>query len=225
MPEPIGLVKAELWHIRWDDQHTPVPIKKVLDVQFNPESLKVGLSSQRAGGKQPAGGSVQYVGQSSATLAVELLFDVMAPDGCAAAGQPDVRRLTDKIAFFMRPTEKEAKDKRTPPGVEFRWGTFVFDGVMSSMNETLEYFSPDGRPLRASVSINLSQHSFTKYRFLPPKTPGTRAQLQVAAGQTIQDVVARNGNPETWRAAARKAGVENPRRPDPGTRVDSLQPA
>ena len=29
----------------------------------------------------------------------------------------------------------------------------MFDGIAESMEETLDYWSPDGRPLRASVSL------------------------------------------------------------------------
>ena len=40
--------------------------------------------------------------------------------------------------------------------MRFQWGSFLFEGVMDSMDETLEFFSADGRPLRAKVSISIT---------------------------------------------------------------------
>ena len=38
-------------------------------------------------------------------------------------------------------------------GCRFEWGSFIFQGVVDSMDETLDYFSEEGVPLRATVSL------------------------------------------------------------------------
>src|SRR5262249_32459168 len=67
----------------------------------------------------------------------------------------DVRELTKKVAYFITP--KKVSKEYLPPAVRFQWGSFHFDGIMDSMEESLEFFSSDGVPLRASVSLSLSQ--------------------------------------------------------------------
>ena len=39
--------------------------------------------------------------------------------------------------------------------MRFAWGDFRFDGHVEALEETLDYFSPEGRPLRARLSLSL----------------------------------------------------------------------
>jgi phage tail-like protein len=73
-------------------------------------------------------------------LRVELWFDV------AGAREDDVRRLTQPVAYFAR-----------VPATRFEWGTFRFDGHVEAVEETLELFSADGRPLRARMDLLLRE--------------------------------------------------------------------
>jgi phage tail-like protein len=73
-------------------------------------------------------------------LHAELVFDV------AGAREDDVRRLTQPVAYFAR-----------APAARFQWGTFRFDGHVEAVEETLELFSADGRPLRARVALILRE--------------------------------------------------------------------
>ena len=78
------------------------------------------------------------------------------PDGTREPSG-DVRKLTEKVNYFIKPRAVEGQnDKWIPPGVRFLWGTFLFEGVVDSITERLEYFSSDGRPLRANVSLGMS---------------------------------------------------------------------
>ena len=80
-------------------------------------------------------------------------------------GEPvdDVRKLTQKVVFFITPQPEG--NKFVPPAVRFLWGSFQFDGLMESLEESLEFFSNEGKPLRASMSLNLSQQKITKFIF------------------------------------------------------------
>jgi phage tail-like protein len=74
-------------------------------------------------------------GDATARLAVELWCD----------GE-DVLGLTQRIAYFAG---------KGPPPVRFVWGEFRFDGHVEALEETLDFFSADGRPLRARLSLSL----------------------------------------------------------------------
>ena len=231
MPEPIKLLKAELREISWDDQQQVQEgdPEKTVQVQFNPETLKVNFSNQKAGGDQRGGSAVQFVGAGSTKLSLDLWFDVTAPlpDGSM---QPDgdVRKLTEKVTYFITPTKVPGEeDKWIPPGVRFIWGTFLFDGVMDSLNENLEYFSEEGKPLRAGISISLSKQEI-QFQFgdqTPPgnggeNAPGTQPMQPARAGDSVQGMAARAGKPNDWKAIAAANNIENPRQLAAGALLD-----
>lgn len=218
------LERAHLYEVEFSESGEATQGDRITTVQFNPETLKVAFSNQKAGGEQAGSGSVQFVGAGTTKLSVELVFDVTTPEPPTVDGAAvdDVRRLTQKVAHFMIPTPEGENFK--PRGIRFLWGTFLFDGVMDSMNEVLEMFSSDGRPLRASVTIEMSKQDIRDYQFGTPRTPGTDQTNQLRDDESVQDVAAREGRPENWRPYADQAGVENPRRPEPGTQLPSRPP-
>lgn len=73
-------------------------------------------------------------------LAFELWFDV------AGAREDDVRRLTGPVAYFA-----------AVAATRLQWGTFRFDGHVEALEESLELFSADGRPLRARLKLTLRE--------------------------------------------------------------------
>ena len=145
MPDPAHLAKAELHEVDADFKDDK-PGGKVVKVQFNPETLKVSFANQlqtpSGGGSQKGTPSMQFVGAGTTKLAVQLWFDVNAPEALDEQKQAanDVRKLTQQVAYFITPTEKD-KGQFLPPAVRFLWGSFQFDGIMDSMEESLK-FSP-----------------------------------------------------------------------------------
>ena len=245
MPKPGHLEKAtltEMWPGAQDElkeqDKDGGPAKKVT-VQFNPETLKVSFSNQNAGGSQPAGGSTQFVGKGTTKLSLELWFDVTLP---LPSGTPDpqgdVRNLTKDVAFFLTP-QSVTRDGQTgllPPAVQFQWGTFLFKGTVDSMDETLELFSEDGKPLRAGMQLSLSKQDLT-FEFgaagsgggaaggggggagsgagAGGRPAGTQPMAMAREGDTVQGAAARAGASD-WKAVAVANGIENPRLVPPG---------
>jgi hypothetical protein len=206
-------------------------------VQFNPESLKVTFANQVAtpsgSGDQRGTPARQFVGAGTTKLAVQLWFDVSSQEPGEDAVD-DVRKLTQKVAFFITPkagTGADA-DKYVPPAVRFLWGSFQFDGLMESLEESLDFFSAEGRPLRASVSFSLTQQKITKFVFagaagsaaFPPglsgAPTGTIPLTQAAAGATLQGLAASAGLGGNWQGIAAANGIENPRLLQPGQLID-----
>lgn len=201
-----------------------------MKVQFNPETLKVTFSNQIAGDDNKGGSAIQFASRGTTKLAFEMWFDVTAPKPDNITVN-DVRRLTHEIAQFMKTKKKGSgkKAKYTPPGVRFQWGSFLFEGVMESINENLEFFSEEGIPLRASLSVSLTKQD-VDVRFPPTNasaanmpSPGTQPQRQSNSGDTVQDVVAdQGGNPENWQPTALANNIENPLRVPTGTLFDII---
>ena len=228
MPKPKTITKAFLQVIKWDKNGKVNKEGKKVTVQFNPESLKVAYSNQIAGDDNKGGSAIQFSSRGTTKLSFEMWFDVNAP-------QPDnqtvddVRKLTKDIAAFME-TEKKGKGKKakyTPPGCRFQWGSFLFEGVVESINENLEYFSDKGKPLRASVSVNLTKQD-VEVKFAPTnadaanaQNAGTEPQQQARTGDSVQSMSAREGQAEDWQQRAFDEGIEDPLRLPEGTSLPS----
>lgn len=225
MPDTAKLTLATLTEITLGDGDAPTETKGTpVEVQFNPESLKVVYSNTVEGGDNPGSAAMQYVSKASTKLDVDLWFDASYDRDTR-----DVRSFTDEVQYFIRPKEEPQSDgkKFLVPAVRFQWGSFLFDGVMTSMNETLDFFSSDGRPLRAKVAIGISNQDI-KFRIPPPTrnggasaTPGQAPQIPINQGDSMQQVAARAGNAGDWRSIASANDIENPRRLEPGSFVDS----
>ena len=231
MTERQKLVTAELRELNADFGEKADG--KRVQVQFNPESLKVSFANQIA---TPSGASSQsgspgrlFVGSGSTKLAVQLWFDVTAiPE--EAGRVEDVRELTREVIYFITPVAEG--DTFIPPAVQFAWGNFLFDGIMDSIEETLEFFSPDGNPLRSGLSLAMSQQRIPDYvagRRVPQSPPGARGGpggrppgtsplTQAPAGTPLQRLAGEQGT--DWRAVAAANGIENPRLLRPGQFLD-----
>lgn len=233
-----------------------------IDVQFNPTSLKVTLSNTlKENNRNGNSRASQYVDKSSSSLTVELVFDTTyiepasgnesqssqsdSGSGTSTGSQSggnnnrieqgsDVRLQTKKIAdAFVKPQGRGSRP-RPPKRCQFQWGSFKFVGMVDSFEETVDFFSPSGRPLRATVSLKLKED---RYQF---NTEATAAQDQTpelhftgngakkdekgggsgsgngnnGASQTANPVPGSSKDgPGSWRDNAMFNGVESPRLP------------
>jgi phage tail-like protein len=97
-------------------------------------------------------------------LDLRLTFDVEAPAPRGRRAPDDVRRLTERVAYFATPRTARG-GATTRPAVRLVWGTFQFDGHVEALEETLEAFAPDGRPLRATLALCLGRAQIAPYAF------------------------------------------------------------
>jgi hypothetical protein len=214
------LAKAQLIEMN-DDFKNPKPGGQNVKVQFNPESLKITYANQieqPKGGDQASGtGGRQFVGAGTTKLALQLWFDVTAVE----QNEPpidDVRRLTQKVVYFMTPQNfKGDPTHLAPPPVRFQWGSFLFDGMVDGIEQSLEFFSPDGKPLRASLSLSLSQQKILKVIF--GNGPGTNPLIGAKLGDTLQSLAAKGGRTD-WQSIASANSIEDPLRLAPGQLIN-----
>ncbi|MDH4195126.1 MAG: LysM peptidoglycan-binding domain-containing protein [Nitrospirota bacterium] len=227
MPDSLKLEKAELRELDAEFANE-INQNKNVTVQFNPESIKVSFANQiqtpSGTGDQRGTPSRQFVGAGTTKLSLQLWFDVTA----GGKKEKDVRKLTQQVAYFITP--KPEADKFLPPAVRFLWGSFQFDGIMESLEESLEFFSNEGRPLRASMTVSLSQQKITEFVFRSagqggaPSTPGTKPLMQAPAGSTVQELADSQGKGGNWQAIASANNIENPRLLQPGQLIDMNAP-
>jgi hypothetical protein len=129
-----------------------------IEVQFNPTTLRLAITNTTSGNKSAGHPDVQYTGQGSATLTLDLVFDT-ADEG-TTANPISVRKKTTIVEQLIYPQvdmTDEKKNKRVPPRVRFHWGDLLIDGVVDSVTMDFDHFSSQGVPLRAKVSCSIKQ--------------------------------------------------------------------
>lgn len=210
----------------------PETRRVAIPVHFNPESLDITYTNtvQRGNRNQPA----QVVNETTAKLSMELVYDT-------SLRGTDVRQDTHKIARLMDPSQqtprrRNAAEVKVPAIVIFRWGTILFEGYIDSYKEKVEFFSPEGVPLRAVVTLSLTQQqrSFSPVPSGagPPAggpngsaAPGGNDPVRpLARNESLTATAGDLGDARAARELARANGVENMRHPEVDAIVVSRQP-
>ena len=203
MPTP-NIVKAN-FKVRGSDDS--------FDVHFNPDTLQYTITNNMK--NTGSGNSAkQYVDESTGKLTMTLIFDT------TDSGE-DVRLHTVRVAQLMEPEESD----KTPPIVEFEWGLYTFAGMMQTYKETIDFFSSDGVPLRASVNLTLASQDDVFEGGSDERTANTGGSLaggngnnsvQTPApsnndGRGVTQTATQAGNPSAAREIAAQNGLENMR--------------
>jgi hypothetical protein len=208
-----SLQKAQL--VPLDKQQKPVPGQAVA-VHFNPETLKLTYTNNLnadTGSKNTSGQPAQQASNSSVTLAVDLVFDT-TDQLEKKQGDADVRKvITKKIVelFVTPPAPADATNSNPIPANPclFLWGTFQFVGLVESYNETLDFFSASGVPLRATVSMSLKE---SRYKIADVTQSVPSPSQPLPSGAQIGPALSAAGiDPADWRKTALANGMETPR--------------
>jgi hypothetical protein len=227
----------------------PAPGGTSLTVDFNPSSLALTHRSIGPKGRQSIGSdqtvNMQKLEQTgfSVSLSLDLVFDSTS-DGTS------VQLKTEKLARLATP-RRVGDGNKPPPAklIRFSWGEFLFHGSITSMTQTLTFFSEWGTPLRAEVHLSLDGVESQGAGVFPTvnlsagpvsvsfganaaaaaaaaliaasATPaGTTAYAQSQSGDTISAIASRSGSGASWKSIAAANGIDNPRLLRPGTVID-----
>jgi hypothetical protein len=228
MPQPVKITPATLTPVLKDTDGNTLPLpssypKAPFQVQFNPQTLKFTYSVQTQS-KEKKDAPAQFIAQGTTKLSLELWFDATlatAANRLTAQGTEnvgDVRELTQQVAKFMKPYD-ETKKNLAPPLVRFDWGKLQFEGVMDSMDETIDLFSPTGIALRASVSISISKQEidYLANYSVPRNNPAGTNPLQAATAGANLPQMAANAGISDWKSIAAANNIDNPRQIATGT--------
>lgn len=184
-------------------------------VQFNPTSLAYSVQNTLEKKGRDANAK-QFVAQTTAKLEFDLVFD-STHDGA------DVRGETDRIKQFLNPGDKSTNKDQAPALVGFRWGTYLFKGILESFKENLDFFSAEGVPLRSTLKIGLSsQDPKDVFAQLPAGHPDAAAaagggvSLAALGQRGTSGMAAQGGNAAAGRALAASNGFESMRNPGAG---------
>jgi nucleoid-associated protein YgaU len=202
-----------------------------IEVLFNPNTYSItkSVSWTAAGNSQAAAQTerrrnapaLQFGGGQSRSLSLDLFFDTTEETTDA---KKDVRTLTNQIVKLTRIVRD--LDPQRPPVCVVSWGKevppgsdFPFSGVVIQLTQRFNLFLPDGRPVRANLTV-----AFTEY--LDP----TKDELEndpefttrvVKRGDTVSSIAGEvYRDPTMWRVIAEANRLDDPRQVPVGLRLD-----
>jgi hypothetical protein len=190
------LSKATLQEISGDNP--PRDLGTPIKVQFNPTTLRLQLTNQAEGGKSRGKQTRQFLGNSSTSLTLDLVFDT-ADEGDTETPQ-SVRKKTALVEKFVVP-KKEGSKKQAPPKIRFSWGKLVIEGVVESVNIDFDHFAPDGTPLRAKVGLAIKEQD-GRYMYMPRESGANNPTNAPAPGQNSSGTPGSSGSGNTQSALA-----------------------
>lgn len=167
---------------------------RAIPLDFNPETLTLKVSGGEQRDRSRRGRQqVQNVGASKATLSFECIFDSTRPrdaSDSSTGGEEmlDVRTRSKPIADLLQ--VYGSGREQAPRRVQFRWGTLIFNGVISQHQEVFDYFSPSGVPLRSKLSITLTEQEFRYEVSATDAAQRRQAVEQASAGARSQAAAA-----------------------------------
>ena len=190
-------------------------LQQRMAVQYNPTQYSIAKSAQIAeigipGLDEPI---QQYIRGQTEKLTVELLFDTTAQG--MGAGATDVQTLTAPMHELVR----VQPETHAPPRLRLTWGHsgLSFPAICESIEQKFTLFSPEGIPLRATLTM-----AFRRYVSLEDQIAGSKLESAdqtklyvVTRGESLSQIAGGEfGDPAQWRAIA-----------DANPGVDILEPA
>jgi nucleoid-associated protein YgaU len=203
-----------------------------IEVLFNPNTYSITktVSWAAATGNSSAAGqterrknapALEFGGGQSRSLSLELFFDTTEETDDS---QKDVRNLTNQIVKLTRIVRD--LDPQRPPVCVVSWGKepppgsdFPFTGVVTQLTQRFNLFMPDGRPVRANLTVALTEYlDPTKDELENDPEFTTRLvkrgeSLSSIAGEVYRD-------PTMWRVIAEYNLLDDPRQIPVGLRLN-----
>lgn len=169
----------------------------IIHVHFNPVSLQYSIENTRSdqggsgGSQDQTNKKTQYTTQSKGKLTMDLVFDT-------THNGDNVRGYTQKVARLMDPS---AGENNSPPVFQFAWGLYTFTGLLDSYKETIDFFSSDGVPLRATVNITMSSQTDI-FNDVDPHAGKTASVVPTPDFGSVTDAATKGGDPNATRSLA-----------------------
>lgn len=198
----MDLVKATLEVLDEAAVDGPRGVLASLPVQFNPTEYTLTKGAQFAEIVIPGIDSpiLQFVAGQNEKLALDLYFDTTLEGG--PNGPKAVTDYTAKVYQLVKIQPKT----HAPPKVRFRWGQGLsFVAVVESVTQKFTLFSPDGVPLRATLSVGFREYKSLRdqLRELKLESSDHTKKHAVVQGETLAGIAAREyGDPGLWRVIA-----------------------
>jgi hypothetical protein len=185
--QPKDYGAAKFWIMSLDDNTLMV------SAQFNPKELQIdravpwsppGEAGKEDSKNKTGGVNLEFTGAKGRSMTVELLFDAYEKDvdpGFNFSVAEAVKTL-ESLASVREPGEKK-EDQRRPHWCVCSWGSILrskegnkFKCVIESIATKYTMFDEKGNPLRATVTLKLTEADSVSVKKEPEKAAGGAAK-------------------------------------------------
>lgn len=168
------------------------------EVQYNPKEFKFDKPvSWKEHDDQGQTSTLEFQKVSPATIQVDLVFDTTKDN--SDVREEWVNKLLELTNPESTPSDGEAAElkKQRPTRVLFNWGSFIFVGVIESVNATYVMFASNGNPIRAKVTVKMKEWTPKSDYASSGDSEGYDSTpvvlVQVSGGQTLSSVASQYG--------------------------------
>jgi len=196
-----------------------------LEVRFNPTEYTLNEGAQIAEVTIPGLDSpiLQFVRGQTETLSLDLFFD-STEDGM----DDNAKSVTERTDLFYQLVKIDG-ETHAPPVCFFSWGADFpgnrsysslgsqqrhgFKCVVESVRQRFTLFSPQGVPLRATLTVSLKEYKTLAEQLggIKPSSPDRTHAHVVQLGETISQISNQvYDDPAQWRAIADQNSILDP---------------
>lgn len=187
--------------------------------QFNPKTITVSHSVKMT--EVGTGENGKFIASPESLGLPSIKVQDTTVDG------PDIINDCEQLLWwsYALPPASQPENKPAPPQLTFSWCDFEVQGqkaisvIMQSADITYERFTPQGKPIRATVKLTLQPQVANSPGQQNPTSGGLpgRGGHVLANGETLPGIALDTyGNPASWRTLAEANHVDDPLRVSPG---------
>lgn len=194
-----------------------------IPVMFNPSEYNLSRGVNYAEKRIPGleGPIMQFLSGENVTLDLSLVFDTYEPPSLQNQGKEGGTDVTIKTRELSRLLSINGSLHR-PPVVWFVWGSLLFHGIVTKIDESYTMFLASGMPVRAKVKLTFqSLYDPEEGKMQEPFESPDRTKVRtIQEGEQLWHYAWEEyGDPEQWRVIAKANGIRNPLSIAPGQKI------
>jgi nucleoid-associated protein YgaU len=183
-------------------------------VLFNPTEYTIERSNTYKTTSIPglSGPLIHFINGEADGLSMELFLDDYTDK--PSDGRSVNQRL-DELSSLL----EIDNDAHAPPIVRFAWGKLSFKAIIEKLSRKISMFQPDGRPVRANVTVSFKEYKTLNELITKPRLQSSdKSKRRVIVGRdSLWLLAAREYDDVTqWRAIAAANDIDDPRDVAPG---------
>lgn len=209
------LVKMKIYAFK--DQEFSVDAGASFTLQVNPSRIKY-KKEITATSKGPIGGQYRapkYASHKPITFSFDTMLD-------ATGAIPSSKNIVQQVEDLEKVVYNINGAIHRPNYLKISWGSFVFNGVLDSIDYEYTLFAPSGLPVRVKVSFTLTGYMDKQQaaRKENKQSPDLSRTIILKAGESIPSWCNEiYGDPSYCSEVARINGLAGFRNVQPGTRL------
>jgi hypothetical protein len=184
-----------------------------IPVLFNPREYTIAKTNNWT--FKPVTGATMPPAQFGGGMPRTLNLNGLLLDASLAGPGGTIRPLVEQLFELTKAGGSGGGANSVPPFVTFAWGAVTtFKAVVTQLSVAYKLFQPNGEPIRAEVTMALTEAEQSEVA--PSQNPTTKALAglgvhTVKDGDTLQSIAYRTyGDATRWRAIADANDIDNP---------------